>query len=43
MAIYLKDPDVDRLAREIAAMEGNSITDAIGKALEDGRAGSVSV
>ena len=37
MAIYLKDANVDRLAREVASMEGISITDAIGKALEDRR------
>jgi len=35
MAIYLKDPDVDRLAREVARLEGMSITEAIGAALAD--------
>lgn len=35
MAIYLKDPDVDRLAREVARLEGKSITDAIAAALAE--------
>lgn len=35
MAIYLKDPNVDRLAREVARLEGTSITEAIGNALSE--------
>jgi antitoxin VapB len=38
MALYLKDPDVDKLAREVATMEGISITEAVGNALLDRRA-----
>jgi antitoxin VapB len=33
MAIYLKDPEVDELAREVAKLEGSSITEAISRAL----------
>ncbi|HYD65673.1 type II toxin-antitoxin system VapB family antitoxin [Azospirillum sp.] len=35
MAIYLKDPAVDQLAREVARLEGTSITEAIGAALAE--------
>lgn len=35
MAIYLKDPNVDRLAREVARLEGKSITEAIASALAE--------
>ena len=35
MAIYLKDPNVDRLAREIARLEGTSVTEAIRNALSE--------
>jgi antitoxin VapB len=38
MAIFLKDPEVDRLARELAEIEGTSITDAISRALAERRA-----
>ena len=33
MAIYIKDPKVDRLARELARLENTSLTEAIGRAL----------
>ena len=35
MALYLKDPDVDKAARELARLEGTSITDAVGKAINE--------
>jgi antitoxin VapB len=35
MALYLKDPEVDKAARELARLEGTSITDAVGKAIEE--------
>lgn len=38
MAIYLKDREVDTLAREVARLEGTSITEAIERALADRRA-----
>jgi antitoxin VapB len=38
MAIYLKDADVDRLAREVARLEGTSLTEAVERALADRRA-----
>lgn len=34
MALYLKDPEVDRVARELAALERCSITEAVGRALQ---------
>jgi antitoxin VapB len=33
MSLYLKDPEVDRLARQLARLEGTTITDAVGRAL----------
>ena len=35
MALNIKDPEVDRLARELAARTGKSITKAVRKALEE--------
>ena len=35
MALSIKDPETDRLARELAAATGESITDAIRNALRD--------
>ena len=35
MAISIKDPETDRLARELAAVTGESLTDAIREALRD--------
>jgi antitoxin VapB len=35
MALYLKDPEVDKAARELARLEGTSITDAVGKAIDE--------
>ena len=35
MAISIKDPETDRLARALAAQTGESLTDAIRKALRD--------
>ena len=35
MAISIKDPETDRLARELAAATGQSLTDAIRTALRD--------
>ncbi len=35
MAISIKDPETDRLARELAAATGESLTDAIRNALRD--------
>ena len=35
MPLYLKDPDVDKAARELARLEGTSITDAVGKAINE--------
>ncbi len=35
MALYLKDPGVDTAARELARLEGTSITDAVGKAINE--------
>jgi antitoxin VapB len=29
MALYIKDPEVDRLAREVASLEHSSITEAV--------------
>ncbi len=34
MALYLKDPEVDRSVRELAALERCSITEAVGRAVE---------
>jgi antitoxin VapB len=34
MALYLKDPEVDRAVRELAALEHCSITEAVGRAVE---------
>ncbi|MCB1017394.1 MAG: type II toxin-antitoxin system VapB family antitoxin [Acidimicrobiales bacterium] len=34
MALNIKDADTDRLAREVAALTGESITDAVRVALE---------
>ncbi len=35
MALSLKDPETDRLAREVAKLTGESLTQAARKALED--------
>lgn len=35
MALNVKDPTTDRLARELAALTGESITEALRAALED--------
>lgn len=35
MALNIKDPATDRLARDLAALTGESITDATRRALED--------
>jgi antitoxin VapB len=35
MALSIKDPEADRLARELAAATGESLTEAITKALRD--------
>ena len=35
MAISIKDPATDRLARELAAATGESLTEAIRRALQD--------
>ena len=35
MAIYVKDKSVDRLARELAELEGKTITEVIAEALTD--------
>lgn len=35
---YRDDPDIDRLAREVASLEGSTPADAVRHALEDRRA-----
>lgn len=35
MALSIKDPEADRLARELAKLTGESLTDAITHALQD--------
>ena len=35
MAISLKDPETDRLAREVAALTGETLTDAVRTALAE--------
>lgn len=35
MSLFLKDPDVDRLARELAQLEGTSLTDTVKRALRE--------
>jgi antitoxin VapB len=35
MALSLKDPETDRLAREIARLTGESLTEAVRKALSE--------
>ena len=35
MALSIKDPETDRLARELARTTGESLTDAIKRALEE--------
>lgn len=35
MALNIKDPDTDRLARELAALTGESITTAARRAIEE--------
>lgn len=35
MALSIKDPETDRLARELAAATGESLTEAIRRALEE--------
>jgi antitoxin VapB len=37
MALYLKDPEVDKAARELARIEGTSITEAVGNAIRERR------
>ena len=37
MAIYLKDPVLDRAARDLARIEGTSITEAVSRAVEERR------
>jgi antitoxin VapB len=37
MALYLKDPEVDRLARELAGLERVTITEAVARALTERR------
>jgi antitoxin VapB len=37
MALYLKDPEVDRLARELAGLEHVTITEAVSRALTERR------
>ena len=34
MAFHIRDPDTDRLARELAQIQGNGITGAVKSALE---------
>jgi hypothetical protein len=44
MAIGLKDAETDRLAREVARLTGESLTEAIRNALQDGsNASAVSI
>lgn len=38
MGLNLKNPQVERLAREVADLAGESLTEAIGKALEERKA-----
>jgi len=38
MALYLKDHEVDALAREVAALQGTSITEAVKRALKEKQA-----
>jgi antitoxin VapB len=35
MTLHIKDPKADKLARELAAATGESITDAVTKAVEE--------
>ncbi|MGE0748158.1 MAG: type II toxin-antitoxin system VapB family antitoxin [Rhodospirillales bacterium] len=35
MALSLKDPETDRLAREVAALTGESLTEAVRKSLRE--------
>jgi antitoxin VapB len=35
MALNIKDPEVDRLARELSARTGETITEAVSKALRE--------
>lgn len=35
MAIYLKDPELDALARKLARLEGASLTEAVKRALRE--------
>ncbi|MEO3434038.1 type II toxin-antitoxin system VapB family antitoxin [Inquilinus sp. CAU 1745] len=35
MPLYVKDPEVDRLAREIARLEHKSLTEVLGDALRE--------
>lgn len=35
MALYLKDPEVDRLARELARIENTTMTEAVARALRE--------
>jgi antitoxin VapB len=35
VSLYLKDPDVDRLARELARLEGTSLTETVRRALRE--------
>lgn len=35
MALYIRSAEVDRLAHELAAATGETLTDAVGKAIEE--------
>lgn len=35
MALHIRDPETDRLARELAELQGAGITEAVRSALED--------
>jgi antitoxin VapB len=35
MPLYLKDPEVDRLARELARVEGATLTEAVARAIRE--------
>lgn len=37
MPLYLKDPEIDRVARELAKLEGTTLTEAVSRALADRR------
>jgi antitoxin VapB len=35
MGIFIKNPEVERKARELAKLEGSSLTEAVGQAIEE--------